>query len=254
MRSRLARIAEANGKSGASLAIALTPAFGVSGNASSRELPEQRDEPARLARKPRCWPSAATSARNSTACAVNLQQFESCLMAPARRQRSSTSFFRKAAGSEHLLYKTTGVESECVTITALCHWNRAENEKLSRTGTEPRMSTEAKSAPLIRLFQERWVGENRTWCKRISDAGTYAIDLMYYRPRRATGDSGKCYAYVRKRIDAMVARGDFWSTARVFGTAFVRFAEENWLEEARPAKFSFFESCARDRTCKARLR
>src|SRR5438046_2349248 len=53
------------------------------------------------------------------------------------------------------------------------------------------------------------------------------------RPRRATESSGKCYDFVSEaEFEAMVARGEFFEYARVFGK-YSYGTPKKWLEEAR---------------------
>src|SRR5439155_7592774 len=53
------------------------------------------------------------------------------------------------------------------------------------------------------------------------------------RPRRATESSGKCYDFVSEaEFEAMVARGEFFEYARVFGKHSYG-TPKKWLEESR---------------------
>lgn len=63
--------------------------------------------------------------------------------------------------------------------------------------------------------------------------GTMASRSCTTRPRRATESSGKCYDFVTEaEFEAMVARGEFLESARVFGKHSYG-TPKKWLEESR---------------------
>ena len=96
------------------------------------------------------------------------------------------------------------------------------------------MSTETEIAPLVLIVSGPSGSGKSTLVQRILDLpGTMPSISCTTRARRATEASGKCYDFVTEsEFDAMVARGEFLESARVFGKHSYG-TPKKWLEESR---------------------
>ncbi|HKW55782.1 MAG TPA: guanylate kinase [Candidatus Acidoferrum sp.] len=96
------------------------------------------------------------------------------------------------------------------------------------------MSAPLELAPLVIIVSGPSGSGKSTLVQRILELpGTMPSVSCTTRPRRATEATGKCYDFVTEaEFDAMVARGDFLESARVFGKHSYG-TPKKWLEESR---------------------
>jgi len=96
------------------------------------------------------------------------------------------------------------------------------------------MSTETGNVPLVLIVSGPSGSGKSTLVQKILELpGTMPSISCTTRPRRATESSGKCYDFVSEaEFDGMVARGEFFEYARVFGK-YSYGTPKKWLEESR---------------------
>src|SRR5258707_4664014 len=96
------------------------------------------------------------------------------------------------------------------------------------------MSVEQGITPMVLIVSGPSGSGKSTLVQRILQMpGTMASRSCTTRPRRATESSGKCYDFVtNEEFEAMVSRGEFLESARVFGKHSYG-TPKKWLEESR---------------------
>src|SRR5438876_4570484 len=96
------------------------------------------------------------------------------------------------------------------------------------------MSGGRESSPLVLIVSEPSGSGKSTLVQRVLQMpGTMASRSCTTRPRRATESSGKCYDFVTEaEFEAMVSRGEFLESARVFGK-YSYGTPKKWLEVSR---------------------
>src|SRR6201987_4326647 len=96
------------------------------------------------------------------------------------------------------------------------------------------MSAQQELSPLVLIVSGPSGSGKSTLVQKILELpGTLPSVSCTTRARRATEASGKCYDFVTEaEFDAMVARGEFFEYARVFGK-YSYGTPKKWLEESR---------------------
>src|SRR2546429_9950893 len=96
------------------------------------------------------------------------------------------------------------------------------------------MSAGRESSPMVLIVSGPSGSGKSTLVQRMLQMpGTMPSISCTTRPRRATESSGKCYDFVSEaEFEAMVARGEFFEYARVFGK-YSYGTPKKWLEESR---------------------
>ena len=165
-------------------------------------------------RKPRCWPTAATSAKRSRACRPIPRQLDEILNSGGEVGKRLDFLLQEMNRETNtILSKTSGIGDLGLRITELALAAKVRHRKDPRAGSESRMTT-------VFIISAPSGSGKSTLVHRLLATVPSCSSPSPIPPARpaATETDGVDYNFIsRKDFEARLARGEFLEYAEVFG-------------------------------------